>query len=178
MDFAIDYNNTGGGLLAPGTYEAVIKAAFEDVTQGGTMHISIPLVVRNDIEQSNKNSHIFHKIWKKKEPNEADIKCGGYIAAQINAIGKAAGIPDRKPYKSLDELFGDLRGKPVRVTVKHEVWNDKPQIKVDAVGASHFPDCKHVFKADSEPCHAGNIMVNGQHFATSDPGLNDEDLPF
>jgi hypothetical protein len=172
--FTIDHNNTSGSLIPEGVYEAVIKAAFENTTKNGAMYIDIPLIVRNDIEQPRKNVHIFHKIWKKKEPNEHDRRCGGYIAAQINAISKAAGIPNGKPYASLEELFNDLYHKPVLVSVKHEEYNNQPQAKVDWVQPSKNPDCQHVFKTENAApkpdISAGATLLP--------PSIDDDDLPF
>jgi hypothetical protein len=177
IGFAIDYSNTASGsLLPPGTYEAVIKHAFENITKSGVQYIDVPLIVRNDIEQPHKNKYIFHKIWQKKEPNEADIRCGGYIAAFINSLSKAAGIPNGKAYKSLAELCGDLEGKPVRVTIKHDMYNEQPQVKVDAVEVSKIPDCKHVFK--SADTMGANLPPGAPSDFYVDEELSDDDLPF
>ena len=43
--------NYEDSLLPEGEYEMVIKSACENVTKGGTQHISIPMVVRNDVQQ-------------------------------------------------------------------------------------------------------------------------------
>ena len=190
MSFSIDHNNTGGGKIVPeGIYEVVIKAVYEDVIQKtGTIYINVPLVIRNDIEQPYKNAYIWHCIWKKKEPNENDLRCGGYISANLNALSKAAEIPHGKSYAGLEKLFEDLKDKPLRVKVKHETFNGKTQAKVESMAASKFTTCRHVYKQTavvsvaSSPSAAYNVPetndINMEQFFTIDDSLEDEDLPF
>ena len=179
MSFNIDYKNVGGGIVPEGTYEAVIKAAYEDATPKATIYINVPLVIRNDIEQPYKNAYIWHAIWKKKEPNDADRQCGGYVSASINMLSKAAGIPNGKPYASLDELFEDLKGKPIRIKVKHEQYNGKTQAKVESMEASKFLPCRHVFKQAAAAANAPQEynMPPGIIYEIDD-SLDDEELPF
>ena len=172
MGFVIDHENaSSGGLIPVGTYEAVIKAAFENTTPNEAMFINIPIIIRNDVEQPYRNAYVWHSIWRKKEPNKLDQACGGYNAAQINAIGKAAAIPNGKSYGSLDELFAELKGRPISVKIKHETYNDKTRAKVDFVDTAKVLPCKHVFKAEVEPVTAAQPVAFSED-------IDDDDLPF
>lgn len=175
MAFGIDYNKASeGGLLPEGEYEVMVKYAAEDTTKGGTYHISIPMVVRNDLDQPQKNMHIWHKLWQKKTPTESDVQCGGFSAAQIQNMSKAAGLPNGKQYPDLAAWCNDLTGKLLRVTVKHEEWNGHANARVSYVNPSRHPACSHVSKSSN---HAQpNIAVSSSNdFEELD---DDGDLPF
>lgn len=138
--FKIDYDNTmGDGMIKPGEYEVVVNSAKEDVTMGGTVHISIDLVVRNDIEQPYKNAHIWVKIWKGKET-------GIYNSAIINTIGMALSIPNGKNFASLDDLLADLEKKVCKVKVKHEEYNGKTNVKVASWLKTGLSTCNHTWE--------------------------------
>lgn len=126
-------------LIEEGEYEVVVAKAFEDATRTGTMFINLHLVVRNDIEQKNKNKYIFASIWQSKETNE-------YHAGMINTVAKALRIENGKRYNSLEELLNDFRGKTARVTVKHEEYNGNTNARVKAWEPSRYDTCNHQFK--------------------------------
>lgn len=169
MAFGVDYSKASeGGLIPEGEYEVIIKNAGEDVTKNGTHHLSIPMIVRNDIEQPRKNARIWHKIWKKKEPTETDNQCGGFSSAQIQSLSKAAGLPNGKQYADLGEWCEDLNAKLARVTVKHEDWNGNTNARVAFVNPSKHSVCNHIFKSSD-----GVVPANS--FQEVD---DDGDLPF
>lgn len=149
MNFTTNYENVGSGstLLPEGDYECIIKSAILNTTVNGTPYFDVRFVIRNDIQnQKYANKYIFHSIWKKKTPSEADNQVGGYSFAQIMALAKAAKIPAGKNYSSLDEMGKDLEKKPVLVTLEHNTYNNTTNERVKYVNESKFPDCKHVFK--------------------------------
>ena len=173
MGFNIDYKKTqSGGTIPAGTYEAVVKSAFEDVAKTGTVGISMPMIIRNDVEQPYRNAHVWHKLWKKKEPNADDLACGGYIATQINALSKAVGFENDKHFESLEEWMNSLTGLPLRITIIHDgEFNGKPNVRVDRVDVSKALPCKHVFPTVAASAPEGFVNIL--------PGeLDDEDLPF
>lgn len=147
MSFEVNHSQAGsGGIIPEGEYEVIIKSALEDATQGGTMYINVPLVIRNDIEQPYKNAYIWHKIWQLKQPKPADLACGGYSSWGIQNISKAAGLENGKKYDDLGDWGDDLKGKLIRVTVKHDQYNGNTQVNVKYVNETKAPDCKHEYK--------------------------------
>jgi hypothetical protein len=185
MSYNVNYDEAAEGseLIPEGEYECIIKYAGEDATQKGTVYMGATLVVRNDIDQPCKNKYIWHKIWQKKEPSPADLACNGYSSKQINALSKAAKLPNGKKYESLSEWCDELKDKIVRVTVEHEEYNGKTNAKVKWVNESKFPQCKHRWKnadvdvsADDEPA-AGYANGDTGDFEEI-PTPTDDDLPF
>lgn len=113
MTFQLNHDDTFEANIPDGEFEVVIKSVEENVTQGGAEYCQFDLVIRNDIEQPNKNNHIFHKVWRTKATGE-------YNPKSFNVIGKAAQLPNGKVYSTLQELFEDFLGRAVRVRVKNE----------------------------------------------------------
>lgn len=148
MNFTTNYDDVGTGseLLPEGLYECVIKSASLNATQNGTPYFDVRFVIRNDVSQKYQNKYIFHSIWKRKTPSEADMQLDGYSFKQIMALAKAAKIPAGKNYANLDEMGKDIEGKPVLVEVYHDTYNGNTNVRVKYVNESKYPDCKHVFK--------------------------------
>ena len=148
MNFTTNYDDVGTGseLLPEGLYECVVKSASLNATQNGTPYFDVRFVIRNDISQKYQNKYIFHSIWKRKTPSEADMQLDGYSFKQIMALAKAAKIPAGKNYANLDEMGKDIEGKPVLVEVYHDTYNGNTNVRVKYVNESKYPDCKHVFK--------------------------------
>ena len=173
-------------LIPEGEYEFIIKTAeFSRNSNTGTVSVYIPAVVRNDVDgQEYTNDYIYHRIYKKKEPNKRDLDCEGYNADQINAICKAVGIPPGKKYQSLSDLFPELINGVFKAKVYHEQFNGKPNAKIGWPEKSAFPDCRHVWKepqykqsginiyATEEPSTVDGTQVNMEVIDT------DDDLPF
>lgn len=118
MAFSTDYSNVG--LIAEGDYECVIAEAFSNSTKNGAEYFSVNFVIRDDVPQKYQKKHLFHSIWRKKEPTADDMKIGGFSFGQIMALSKAAQLPNGKAYETLDELGNDLEGRCVKVHVSHE----------------------------------------------------------
>ncbi|WP_195459703.1 DUF669 domain-containing protein [Pediococcus acidilactici] len=172
--FDLDYSEVTEMSVADGKYEAVINSASEDATKGGAQFINLDLIIRNDLKnQKFANAHIFSRVFKSK-------KDGKYPKGMIFAIGKAAGIPDKTHFESLEDYFQKLWHKPVLVTVKNEKseYNDKTyeNLNVKRWEVSKFPEVQHKFKETN----------NQQSNSSNDPFANggqsidisDDDLPF
>ena len=141
MGFTMNHNDVmGDGPIPEGNYEVVVKEAKEDVTKNGVQHISLDLVIRNDIKQGYQNAHIWAKLWKSKET-------GQYSMKMFNTIGKALNIPNGKYYNSLNELLQDFNGKVCTVKVKHEEYNGYTNAKVAAWTNTKFPNFYHFWNA-------------------------------
>ena len=148
MSFNINHDEAGGdySLLPEGEYEVVVKYAHENATKSGTVYISLPLAVRNDIEQKYQNKILWHALWHRREPSAADLATDGYSNAQIQAISKAVGLPNGRAFGSLEEWMAYLEGKPLRVTVKHEAYNNQTRERVQWTNNTLHPDVQHVWR--------------------------------
>ncbi len=112
--FTIDYSKAQEfATITDGTYEVVVKSAKPDASKGGTDFMNIQLKIRDDFEQKFKNNLIFHKIWVSKETQQ-------YNSVQVNALAKAAQLPDGAEYAGVEEFLNVLVGKHLKVTVKNE----------------------------------------------------------
>ena len=81
--FKVEHDKASeGGLVPEGSYEVVVSKAFEDAAKSGTGFINLHLVIRNDVDQSQKNRYIFGSIWKSKDTGE-------YHSGMLNAVAKA-----------------------------------------------------------------------------------------
>lgn len=142
----------GGNSLKPeGDYEVIIDTAEVTRTQSGKDKINIVYIIRNDVEQSYQNGLIFDSIWKKKNPNEDDRSIGDFNFGQLMAIANAANLPDGKEYADLNALLAELVGKPLRVHLYHDDYNDKQYEKIDRHEPTTLTAVKHKAKGKSAP---------------------------
>jgi hypothetical protein len=183
MAYSVNYDEAaeGSDIIPEGEYECIIKYAGEDATKGGTMYMGVTLVVRNDVNQPCKNKYIWHHIWQKKEPSPADLACSGYSSKQINAVSKAAKLPNGKSYDSLADWADGLKNKIVRVTVEHEEYQGKTNARVKWVNESKCPDCQHKWKgADNVAGEAESATAaeNNTNEFQEVPTTSNDDLPF
>lgn len=166
MNFNINHDQANPDILPVGTYEVIIEDACIDYTKGGTEHISITFVLRNDVDQKYKNRRIFHQIWRRKEPSPSDLECDGFPNQQIQQISKNVGLPNGMSIKSFDDWFELLIGKVAEITIRHEDYNNQTNAKVGYINPSKFPDCEHKYPSQTP---------DTPHF--EDVPLDDE-LPF
>ncbi|MFW3590428.1 DUF669 domain-containing protein [Staphylococcus caprae] len=153
-NFTLNMEDTFEGGIQDGTYETVITKFEENATQSGTEFADVRLTVRNDIDQKYKNNIVFHRIWKAKATGKYDMRF-------FNTIGAAAQLQQGKQYSSIEELFKDFLGKPVRVTVKNETseYNGKEyeNLNVKRWDKTQFPEVAHKFKTED----GGNPFAGG-----------------
>lgn len=164
MGYTINHDDViGDGLIPEGTYEVVVKEAKEDVTKQGVNHISIDLIIRNDVKQGYQNAHIWAKLWRSKDTGQFSMK-------MFNTIGKALNIQNGKSYNNLNELLQDFVGKVCTVKVKHEEYNGYTNAKVTSWGKSAFSICNHLWNTKQN-----GTVVSGLGQEVSFSG---DDLPF
>lgn len=164
-NFTLNMEDTFDGGIQDGTYETVITKFEESATQSDTEFVDVRLTVRNDIDQKYKNNIVFHRIWKAKATQKYDMRF-------FNTIGSAAQLQQGKQYKSIEELFQDFLGKPVRVTVKNETseYNGKTyeNLNVKRWEKTKFPELAHKFKTED----------GGNPFASGTNSIDEDDMPF
>lgn len=129
-------------IIPEGTYEVILKdGGYMDATKGGTTYMNIPMVVRNDVEQKCKNMFIWDSIWVNSSQKHIDFKVG--------SISAAISIPPGTDFGTIEQWGAFLKGKVLRVTVKHEEYQGNMQANVSGYYKTAFPDVKHVFKSKS-----------------------------
>ena len=173
MGFSNDHKQAAQSeysLKPEGDYEVIIKSIEEKKFSTGTKGINLKLLIRNDVpEQKFGNGFLFHTFWKRKQPTELDLS-------------KSANLPDGKSYDTLEEFFKDLVDKCIRVTVKHDDYNDKWREVITWITETKYPECKHVYKDGTQN---GGFAQNNQTFAqaavsaaASTENNVPDDLPF
>lgn len=141
MFLQANYEDLAGQVISEGEYEVVIKTATQDAAaKSGTEFLNIQMQIRNDIEQPHKNQIIFYSIWHLKEPKSTDP--GGFSGRNIQQMSKAVLIPTGAQIPTLDDWLNLITGRPVRVKVKHEIYNEQKQVRVAWVNESKQPNVK------------------------------------
>ncbi|MDE5584694.1 MAG: DUF669 domain-containing protein, partial [Ruminococcus sp.] len=133
---------------------------------------------RNDVEQKCKNRCIFHTLWKRREPTQADMQVQGYSFGQIMQLAKAVRLPAGKSYETVYNLCDELGGKIMRVTVGHREYNGKIYEEVQYMKESNFPECKHIFKTAVTAETFANSGTSYGGIDDYEEILSDGDLPF
>jgi hypothetical protein len=162
--FNLDFSKAQqGNEIKDGAYEVVVNKAIENATPSGAEYIDIDLIVRNDVEQTFQNKHIFAKIWKAKAT-------GKYNEGMVMAIAQALQLEDGKSYNGFDELLADFVLKPVLVRVKTEESNGYKNVNVKSWEKTNTTGAvNHQFKNGDEPSFGP---------ARPDVTVQKDDLPF
>lgn len=147
MGFSTNYEDVQDFDLIPkGEYEVIITKIEERTTQKGATGLNLSLVIRNDVEQKYQNRCIFHTLWKRREPTQADMQVQGYSFRQIMQLAKAVRLPSGKSYETVYKLLDELSGKIMRVTIGHKEYNGRTSEEVKFMNETNFPEIKHRFK--------------------------------
>lgn len=182
MGFSTNYEDVQDFDLIPkGEYEVIITKIEEHTTQKGATGLNFTLVIRNDVEQKYQNRCIFHTLWKRKEPTQADLSVNGYGFKQIMQLAKAVRLPSGKSYETVYSLCDELGGKIMRVTVGHREYNGRTYEEVRYMNETQFPECKHTFKtavtSDTVAERPAETFVSNG-FDDYEEILSDGDVPF
>ncbi|MDE5770903.1 MAG: DUF669 domain-containing protein [Ruminococcus sp.] len=187
MGFSTNYEDVQDFDLIPkGEYEVIITKIEERTTQKGATGLNFTLVIRNDVEQKYQNRCIFHTLWKRKDPTQADMQVQGYSFKQVMQLAKAIRLPSGKSYETVYNLCDDLVRRVMRVTVGHREYDGKTYEEVKYMNESNFPECRHTFKtsvtSDTVAQRPAETFANaGQSYGTMDDYeeiLSDGDVPF
>jgi len=187
MGFSTNYEDVNDFDLIPkGEYEVVITKIEERTTQKGATGLNFTLVIRNDVEQKYKNRLIFHTLWKRREPTQADMSVQGYSFKQVMQLAKAVRLPSGKSYETVYSLCDELGGRVMRVTVGHREYDGRTYEEVKYMSESNFPECRHVFKtavtSDTVAQRPAETFANKETSSGSmndyEEILSDGDVPF
>lgn len=153
MAFVINHEEAQQGrYLAPeGDYEVVVAEAKFDRTFGGKDYIKLTLRIREDLEQEGLGETIEFPIWKRRDPTTKDPD--GYPNGTLQMLSRCAGLDNGLKLNGLDDLLDAWTNKPLKVTVKHDTYNDVTRAKVSYVYPSDHPEVKAGFVKvdDDEP---------------------------
>lgn len=179
--FDLNYSSIDSYDIVPeGVYECVISNAGIHTTQNGAMSCSFTLTIRNDVEQAQQNRTMFLNVWKKKEPNSADMQVEGFNFSQLMNIAKSAQIPDGEKFDSLNQFLAALVDRCLRVKVTHRMYNGEKQLNIDqirGVTRTAFPDCKHKKKEANRPQDTFANQNSGD-LSDFEEIISDDKLPF
>ncbi|MCM1316008.1 MAG: DUF669 domain-containing protein [Alistipes senegalensis] len=183
MGFSTNYEDVQDFDLIPkGEYEVIITKIEERTTQNGATGLNFALTIRNDVEQKCKNRCIFHTLWKRREPTQADMQVQGYSFKQIMQLAKAVRLPSGKSYETVYSLCDELSGKIMRVTVGHREYNDKTYEEVKYMNESQFSECRHTLKtavtSDTVAQRPAETFTNARNISDYEEIFSDGDLPF
>lgn len=187
MGFSTNYEDVQDFDLIPkGEYEVIITKIEERITQNGATGMNFTFTIRNDVEQKCKNRCIFHTLWKRKEPTQADLSVQGYGFNQVMQLAKAVRLPSGKNYETVYKLCDDLSGRVMRVTVGHIEYNGNTYDEVKYMNKTKFPECMHTFKtavtsdtvAQKAPESFANSGTSYGNMNDYEEILSDGDVPF
>lgn len=168
--FSLDFNNVfeGEGKITNGDYEVIINRCSEGATPSGSEYIEFDLIIRNDIDQSFKNMHIFHKVWKSKDTGKFNMKT-------FNTIGKSCRLQNGKSYKTLQELMDDFYRKTARVAVKNETseYNGKTY---ENTNVKRWEPTKFTGQVNHQFASNGDKTVS--EMMASGVEISEDDFPF
>lgn len=125
--FKVDHSESKDFSPIPeGEYEAVISEVEKKEYKSGNQGLNVKLQIRADVEQEAKKRVVFDTLVVL---DTAMFKFQNYA--------KATSLPDGKGFSSQEELLKGfakhLKGKPVRIKIKHDNTRDKYIEQVFAV---------------------------------------------
>ena len=189
MGFSTNYDDVQEFDLIPaGQYEVIIKNIEERTTPKGATGLNLSLVIRNDVDQKYQDRYLFHTLWKRREPTDADNQVQGYSFKQVMLLAKVTALPSGKSYADVYELCNDLKGRVMLVTVGSREYNGRQQQEIKYMNPSKFPENHHVFK--EKPTVTADIVAQrpAENFAGASANLGsldefqeiigDDDVPF
>lgn len=126
-------------LKPEGDYEVLISKVYIDVAKSGTEYISIPMTIREDVDQPYQNAKIFHRIWKKKEPSALDMEVEGYSFDQLMRVCEAVGISAGTNFEGLEDILDQISWKQVICHLRHNEYNGQKQEQVYYLRKTEHP---------------------------------------
>ncbi len=185
MSFKVNTDLADESNLKPeGEYEVIITKWKYKTTKNEKMAVNFFYVIRNDVEQPYKNGYIFNDVWKRPFPLPEDKETDGYNCNILMGIASAVKIPSGAEFESFEKFLDSLIGKPVRVVLYHETWQNKINEKVRKHLETQFPDVKHIPKDQTAGSHYAapqNTYAsssNNSENAIPEVDDDDDDYPF
>lgn len=167
--------STGNTPVPAGTYEVILKRGYSGATRGGTETFDVQAVIRNDVDQPQKNRIIFLTFWPKCKNQE-------WLQKVLDAFCDAVGIPAGTEFDTWDAFGAVLEGRLLRLTVVQETDDQGyTRTQADAYWRAYektlSPDCKHQWKASAkqDEARAPKPAIDPNDYEEL---TDDGDLPF
>lgn len=158
-----------------GTYEVILKRGYSGATKSGKESFDVQAIIRNDVDQPQKNRVLFITFWPKTDKKE-------WIEEVIYTFCTAIGIPEGAEFKTWDAFGEALEGRLLRLTVVQKTWDDgtvrtEPDAHWRAYHKTLSPDCKHQWKASAkqDEARAPKPAIDPNDYEEL---TDDGDLPF
>lgn len=113
-------------LLPEGDYECIIEKYDTPAPVNGDDASRVQFLIREDVHPTLKGRKLFSNIrasW-------------GWA---FSAIGAAVNIPKGTEFETLADFLNEVKGKAIRLTVKHKPYNGKTYANVTAFKPSTAP---------------------------------------
>jgi hypothetical protein len=147
-------------LLPEGEYEVFISEIDHGFSSAGNEMLTVNYTIRDDVDQEGKGTKIRYDRFVNTE--NAHFR--------FHALNKALDVQPGAGWEDFKEWSGFIKGKAVRVVVKHE------EATVGKSAGKTFPVVKG-FKA-SEVGGEMPTSVTGDPFAGGNIDVDPDDLPF
>lgn len=102
-----------------------------EYTRGGTPYLSITMCVRQDVQQASGGCKVSGKIWVEPKSGNMD-----YVLDSLSLYAYAAGIPEGTAFLDYDDFGAAIKGRNVRVTIEHQLYQGKTTVVVSRVSPS------------------------------------------
>jgi hypothetical protein len=147
--------------LPVGEYEVFInETKVVESKEKHTPGVEMKMIVRDepDINPVGRKKTIFHTMWYTE-------KTGG----MFQALFKAAFVPEGAKLDTLEDVAKELKGRFVRVKIKHEMYEGEPRVRVSYFSQSQKPLSK---------VHMDDPMSGMSGGTPGGLDIPDDDLPF
>jgi hypothetical protein len=108
----INHEEAGSGeyeIIAEGEYETVISDVEVTESKSGNPMLKLTITIRNDVKQPHRKQ----KLWDYLVATEKAM-------FKFHQVAKAAGLPNGKDFKSIEEFANAIMFKPLRIKVIQE----------------------------------------------------------
>lgn len=183
MAYKVNYRNAYT-VLPQGEYEVVIADVYEDFTQAGydaeqssKTFVVLYMVVRNDVAQAYQNKGLRMRLYLSDNALP-------YSQAKMDQISRIVALEDNTEYENYSAWGDAIRGRVMRVRVRHREYGGQLYEDVQTFMASTTPECHHVWQNGQD-----DARRRAARFETQTPAVNaqppagfipvdEDDLPF
>ena len=166
MAFNFDYKKLEFEKVTPGIYEALVQNVSEQYTKdAGRKHLSVSIVIRNDIQQNHQNAMMNYNIWTTDNPETKKIE--DYVEFSLAMMCKACGLPEQINVSTVNELSKLWIRKPLIIKVEENEYNGKMYSNITKIEPTTNLNVNHIFKGNNQEPASSFIPRN-----------NNDNIPF
>lgn len=159
-----------------GSYEAIISSVEVKTASSGNKMLSLVHTIRDDVSQEAKKRKVFDNLVVTEK-----------AMFRFQNIAKATAMPNGASFDSEEALLNGfakhLKGKPLRITIKHD--NNRTTFIEQVAGYAPSEEAGTNPLPSSNPFEAQGSLQNGAQGAGAPPwadgtapNISDDDLPF